>query len=48
MEVRLGLPSKRFRQEPAVVLLEEQLQQAIAEEDYERAARLRDALKKRQ
>jgi hypothetical protein len=27
--------------------LEEQLQQAIAEEDYERAARLRDALKKR-
>jgi UvrB/uvrC motif len=28
--------------------LEEQLQQAIADEDYERAARLRDALKKRQ
>src|SRR6516162_7592492 len=28
MEVRLGLPSQRFRQEPAVVLLEEQLQQA--------------------
>jgi hypothetical protein len=27
--------------------LEEQLQQAIAEEDYERAARLRDAMKKR-
>ena len=27
--------------------LEEQLQQAIAEEDYERAARLRDALKKK-
>ena len=28
--------------------LEEQLQQAIADEDYERAARLRDALKKKQ
>jgi UvrB/uvrC motif len=28
--------------------LEEQLQQAIADEDYERAARLRDVLKKRQ
>ena len=28
--------------------LEEQLQQAIADEDYERAARLRDALKNRQ
>jgi len=28
--------------------LEEQLQQAIADEDYERAARLRDALKKRE
>ena len=39
----------QLRQEHHIAAtLEEQLQQAIADEDYERAARLRDAMKKKQ